>query len=47
LPKFEADRRVEVNPVVVDTARSMKDDPDPFVAEVRSRPFVDVPIGQR
>ena len=43
----EARLHVEVNPVVVDVDRWEAADPDPFIAQVRSRPLVPVPIGGR
>lgn len=39
----EAELRVEVNPVVVDQATWTGRDPDPFISQVRSGPFVPIP----
>lgn len=44
---LEDELRVEVNPVVVAVERWEAEHPDPFVAEVRSRPRVSVPIEGR
>lgn len=41
---LEAQLRVEVNPVVVNVGRWEAKDPDPFVAEVRSQPLVEIPL---
>lgn len=43
----EEQLRVEVNPVVVTVERWEAEHPDPFVAQVRSRPLVSVPIEGR
>jgi predicted nucleotidyltransferase len=43
----EAELHVEVNPVVVDVGRWEAEDPDPFVAQLRSRPLVPIPLEGR
>jgi DNA-binding transcriptional ArsR family regulator len=47
LDALETDLRVEVSPVVIDKRRWAADDPDPFVAELRSRPLVRIPLDER
>lgn len=40
----EEELKVEVNPVVVEPADWSKPDPSPFIAEIRRRPLVPIPI---
>ena len=41
---IEGELRVEINPVVIDHDHWTAADPDPFIAELRGRPIVRVPI---
>ena len=40
----ERELRVDVNPIVVDRHRWYEAEPEPFIAEVKSRPLVPVPL---
>lgn len=42
--ELEEELRVRMDPIVVDNARWTAPEPDPFVAEVRHRPLVPVPL---
>jgi DNA-binding transcriptional ArsR family regulator len=44
LRDLERQLRVEVNPVVVEPARWNAKKPEPFIAELRSRPLVEIPL---
>lgn len=47
LAAVEADLRIEINPVVASRSQWEATDPEPFVAEIRSRPLVEVHLGPR
>jgi DNA-binding transcriptional ArsR family regulator len=40
----ERELRVDVNPIVVDRRRWCEAEPEPFIAEVKSRPLVRIPL---
>ena len=44
LRDLERQLRVEVNPVVVEPGRWNAKKPEPFIAELRSRPLVEIPL---
>ncbi len=43
----ERELDVEVNPVVVDRERWLADEPEPFVAQLKGRPLVPIPLERR
>jgi DNA-binding transcriptional ArsR family regulator len=45
--EVEKQLRVEVNPVVVDRQRWSQETPEPFIAEVKDRPLVRIPLEGR
>ena len=45
--KVQEDLRIEVNPVVVDRDSWEAADPDPFIAQLKDQPLVEVPLGVR
>jgi DNA-binding transcriptional ArsR family regulator len=46
LRDLEGPLRVDVNPVVVEPARWHAKKPEPFVAQLRSRPLIEIPLRQ-
>lgn len=42
--EVETELRIEINPVVIDRQRWTARKPDPFVAQIRSQPLVEIPL---